>query len=85
MAAAMDIAPHDVGFGRFGHGIGLHVPEPPSLHADDPTPLEAGFTVCIEPTVVHAGVNYVVEEEYILTAAGLERLSPAAPEEILVL
>ena len=31
IAAAMDIAPGDVGFGRFGHGLGLNV-EPPSLH-----------------------------------------------------
>lgn len=85
MAAAMGIAPHQVGFGRFGHGIGLHVPEPPSLHADDPTPLDAGLTICIEPTLVHAGVNFVVEEEHVVTAAGLERISPQAPAEILVL
>ena len=43
MASVMDIAPDAVGFGRFGHGIGLHVPEPPSLHAADPTVLEPGL------------------------------------------
>jgi Xaa-Pro aminopeptidase len=84
MAAAMDIAPGDVGFGRFGHGIGLHVPEPPSLHGDDPTPLEHGFTLCVEPAVEHVGLNFVVEEEHVVTGAGLERLSPRAPAEILV-
>lgn len=85
MAAAMDIAPNDVGFGRFGHGIGLHVPEPPSLHAADPTPLDAGLVLCIEPAVVHAGVNYVVEEEHVVTDSGLELLSPRSAEQIIVL
>ncbi|WP_084964850.1 M24 family metallopeptidase [Thermoactinospora rubra] len=85
MAAAMDIAPHTVGFGRFGHGIGLHVPEPPSLHPADSTPLEEGFTICIEPAVVHGGINFVVEEEHLLAATGFERLSPRSPEGIIVL
>jgi Xaa-Pro aminopeptidase len=84
MASAMDIAPGDVGFGRFGHGIGLHVPEPPSLHGDDPTPLEDGFTLCVEPALEHAGLNFVVEEEHVVRNAGFERLSPPAPGEILV-
>lgn len=83
MASAMDIAPGDVGFGRFGHGIGLHVPEPPSLHADDSTPLEEGSTLCIEPAVAHTGLNFVVEEEHVVTDTGFERLTPMAPEEIL--
>lgn len=82
IAAAMDIAPDDVGFGRFGHGIGLNV-EPPSLHGDDTTVLEEGFTVCIEPAVEHEGSNFVVEEEYAITADGAERLTPVAPREIL--
>ena len=80
----MDIAPDDVGFGRFGHGIGLHVPEPPSLHADDTTPLEPGFTLCIEPAVEHDGLNFVAEEEHVVTETGFERLTPRAPDEILV-
>lgn len=85
MAKAMDIAPHEVGFGRFGHGIGLHVPEPPSLHVADRTPLKTSFTFCIEPAVVHEGVNYVLEEVHVVTDDGLERLSPRAPQEIIVL
>jgi Xaa-Pro aminopeptidase len=84
IAAAMDIAPGDVGFGRFGHGIGLHVPEPPSLHGDDPTPLEDGFTLCVEPALEHSGLNFVVEEEHVVRGARFERLSPAAPDGILV-
>jgi Xaa-Pro aminopeptidase len=72
-----------VGFGRFGHGIGLRVPEPPSLHRADTTALEPGFTLCIEPAVAHEGVNFVLEEEHALTDAGWERLSRAAPAEIM--
>lgn len=85
MSEAMDIAPDEVGFGRFGHGIGLHVPEPPSLHAGDPSTIGHGFTLCIEPAVVHEGVNYVVEEEHVVTAGGLQRISPPAPAEIIVI
>ena len=83
MAQAMGIGPADVGFGRFGHGIGLHAPEPPSLHPADATTLEPGFTLCIEPAVAHEGVNFVLEEEHTLTDAGWERLSPEAPAEIV--
>lgn len=83
MATAMGIAPDQVGFGRFGHGIGIHVPEPPSLHPADSTELEAGMTLCIEPSVSHAGLNFVVEEEHVVRADGLSRLSPAAPAQIL--
>lgn len=85
MAEAMGIGPGDVGFGRFGHGIGLLVPEPPSLHGDDTTPLETGNTLCVEPAVEHAGVNFVAEEEHVVTESGLERLTPRAPDGILVL
>ena len=79
MRKAMGVDPAAVGFGRFGHGIGLHVPEPPSLHPEDPTVLRPGFTFCIEPTVCHDGINYVVEETYVVTGDGLERISPPAP------
>jgi Xaa-Pro aminopeptidase len=84
LGTAIGIEPHEVGFGRFGHGIGLHVPEPPSLHADDSTPLEPGFTLCIEPAVEHDGLNFVAEEEHVVTETGFERLTPRAPDEILV-
>lgn len=85
MGKAMAISPNEVGFGRFGHGIGLHVPEVPSLHPGDTTLIGPGTTMCIEPTVRHAGVNFVVEEEHVVTASGLERISPHAPEEIIIL
>ncbi len=83
--SAMRTDPTEVGFGRFGHGIGLHVPEPPSLHPDDPTAFVAGSTLCIEPTVRHDGINYVVEETYQVTESGLTPISPPAPAKIIEL
>jgi Xaa-Pro aminopeptidase len=84
-AHRLGIDPTAVGFGRFGHGIGLHVPEPPSLHPDDPTLLADGMVLCIEPAVVHAGVNFVAEEEWVVEHGALRRLSPAAPAAIFEL
>ncbi|MFC7622667.1 M24 family metallopeptidase [Microlunatus sp. GCM10028923] len=83
--SAMRTDPAEVGFGRFGHGIGLHVPEPPSLHPDDPTEFVLGSTLCVEPTVQHGGINYVVEETYQVTDVGLTPISPAAPPGIIQL
>jgi Xaa-Pro aminopeptidase len=85
VAEALGIGPGDVGFGRFGHGIGLRVPEPPSLHPADPTPLADGTVLCVEPAVEHAGLNMVAEEEHVVEHGRLMRISPAAPGEIVVL
>ncbi len=85
LATAIGIEAHDVGFGRFGHGIGLLAPEPPSLHPADPTRLESGFTLCLEPTVAHDGLNFVAEEEHLFADGHFQRLSPAAPDEVTVL
>ena len=49
IGSALDLPPGGVGFGRFGHGIGLYMPEPPSLHPADPTPLDDGVVLCVEP------------------------------------
>src|SRR5207249_7003212 len=66
---------------RIGHGIGLNLTEPPSLNESDPTVLEPGMALAIEPTIVAADGRFVVEENLIVTEAGLELLSePASPE-----
>lgn len=81
---ATRLAPADVGFGRFGHGIGLYMPEPPSVHLLDESPLRDGTVLCVEPAVLHAGGNYVVEEEHVFFDGRPTRLSPLAPPELLV-
>lgn len=83
IAEATDIDPGNVGFGRFGHGIGLYMPEPPSLHVGDDTPLEDGMVICIEPAVVHDGANYVVEEEHVVQEGKPVRISPPARPSII--
>jgi Xaa-Pro aminopeptidase len=80
---ATDLSPGNVGFGRFGHGIGLYMPEPPSIHVLDETPLTDGMVICVEPAVLHEGSNYVVEEEHVVRDGQLVRISPAAPEGIV--
>lgn len=81
IGGATGLAPDEAaGFGRFGHGIGLHMPEPPSIHALDDTPLTDGMVLCVEPAVLHGGANYVVEEEHVVREGRMVRISPAAPE-----
>lgn len=83
IAAAAGLAPGAVGFGRFGHGIGLYMPEPPSLHPRDDAPLVEGTVVCVEPAVEHDGSNYVVEEQCVVRGGRLELLSPPAPRALI--
>jgi Xaa-Pro aminopeptidase len=80
---ALDLPPGSVGFGRFGHGIGLYMPEPPSLHPDDPTPLDDGTVLCVEPAYLGATGNYVVEEEHVVSNGRLRRISPEAPRSLI--
>lgn len=82
IAEATDGAP----FGRVGHGVGLDLTESPSLHPHDPTPLEKGFVLCVEPNCHIGGVGYLMgEEEVVVTESGAELLSPPFPPEPKVL
>jgi hypothetical protein len=59
------------------------MPEPPSLHPDDPTPLDDGVTLCVEPAYLGATGNYVVEEEHVVSEGRLSRISPEAPRSLI--
>jgi Xaa-Pro aminopeptidase len=68
-----------VKFHYLGHHVGL------SVH--DPTPrmpLEAGMVVTIEPGIYdeERGFGIRIEDTYIVTAEGFERISAAAPREV---
>jgi Xaa-Pro aminopeptidase len=52
----------DLGFGRLGHGIGLTATEPPSMVEHDPTILEAGMVVTIEPAASYDDGLYCAEQ-----------------------
>lgn len=63
---------------RVGHGLGLEVHEPPSMHGQNDTPLRAGMVVTIEPGVYLPGVGGVrIEDDYLITSDGAERMTTA--------
>ena len=56
VAAAARMALERAGYGDyieqdFGHGIGLDLPEPPRIEAEDETPIEPGMVLVIHPAV----------------------------------
>jgi Xaa-Pro dipeptidase len=69
--------------GRFGHGLGKAMTEPPSVHPDDLTVLRPGAVVTIEPSAAYGrGKILVHEEDVVVTENGPELLSPRAPREM---
>ncbi|MBE3575872.1 MAG: aminopeptidase P family protein, partial [Firmicutes bacterium] len=81
MAEASGLLPYFMGYGdsqaRFvGHGIGLELDEFPPLAARVEIPLQVGMTLAIEPKFVFPGLGAVgIENTYVLTEAGLQRLN----------
>jgi Xaa-Pro aminopeptidase len=73
-------------YARVGHGLGLEMPEPPSLSPQDSTPLRAGEVLCIEPNREVPGVGWLVsEEEIVVREGGFDLLSPPFPRELRVI
>ena len=68
--------------GRFGHGSGLQITEPPSVMLRDNTILKPGMIVHLEPGIVTDDGIFVVEEMYHITESGCERLTNA-PRELI--
>jgi Xaa-Pro aminopeptidase len=71
---------------RWGHSIGLEMPEPPSVA----TPIghvviEPGSVLCLEPGALVDGRFYQLEEMVFVTDDGTELLSEACPPELVVL
>jgi Xaa-Pro aminopeptidase len=84
IAAALPVPDERHMFGRLGHGIGLELAEPPSLHISDETPLMPGMTLCIEPAAWFDGVGQLVAEEMVLVRDGEpELLSPETSPKLL--
>jgi Xaa-Pro aminopeptidase len=68
-----------------GHGIGLEIDELPLLARGWSQPLEAGMVFALEPKFVFPGEAAVgIENSYLVTDAGVERLT-SAPEEFVEL
>lgn len=78
--------------GRMGHGSGLRMCEPPSVHPDDMTVLRPGMVLTIEPAISYTadgesgaeGKVLVHEENLVVTEGAADLLSRRAPEEMFV-
>jgi Xaa-Pro aminopeptidase len=67
-----------------GHGVGLELDEWPVLAPGFKDPLQAGQTIAVEPKFVFPGRGVVgIENTFVVTAAGGEKLTAALPDEIL--
>jgi Xaa-Pro dipeptidase len=59
-----------------GHGVGLDLDEWPVLAKGWTDPLEPGHVFCVEPKMVFPGEGAVgIEDQYVVTAEGAERLT----------
>lgn len=63
--------------GRIGHGLGLQSTEPPDVSLADPTVLEPGMVITVEPALVFEHGIYQVEQNIAVTDTGHEVLSHA--------
>lgn len=72
--------------GRLGHGLGMQLTEPPSLHPDDRTELVPGMILTLEP-VVETGPGRILvhEENIVIRENGAEWLTAPAEPGIPVL
>ncbi len=61
--------------GRYGHGMGLFVTEPPHISADDHTVIEPGMVLTMEPGFIHHDGLFHIEENYIVHADSIEVIS----------
>jgi len=72
--------------GRFGHGLGKILTEPPSNKPGDHTVLEPGMVLTIEPNAMYGrGKILVHEENLVITSEGAELLSRRAPREMVTI
>ena len=72
--------------GRSGHGLGMHLTEPPSNMPGDRTELKPGMIMTIEPGMEYApGKNIVHEENLVITEDGYELLTRRASIEMPVI
>lgn len=82
-------AVRDSDVGRMGHGLGLAVTEPPSIHPKDVTVLEPGMVLTLEPGIGFLGPDgrkkvLVHEENFVVTEDGAEYLSKRGPDQMAV-
>ena len=68
-----------------GHGLGLEIHEPPRVGKKDPTRLEAGMVITIEPGAYIRDFGGVrIEDTVLVTKNGCEVLTPTSKELVLL-
>ncbi len=60
---------------RMGHGQGMLITEPPSIHPDDHTPLASGMVLSTEPGLSAEGVQMLWEDVFVITDNGSVRIT----------
>ena len=76
--------PNNFSKGRFGHGFGLQLTEPPSITFDNTMIIQTNMVLTIEPSIEFApGKMLVHEENIVITENGAELLSTRAPYKII--
>lgn len=81
IAANRGLEDHFMGHGEgkvkfIGHGIGLEIDELPVIAPGFKMPLQEGMVFALEPKFVFPGKGIVgIEDDYLVTAGGLERLT----------
>jgi Xaa-Pro aminopeptidase len=72
--------------GRYGHGLGIQLTEPPSHTIWDQTELTANMALTLEPSIIYEGGFLMVAEENILiTDTGVELLSSRAARDLPII
>ena len=66
--------------GRIGHGLGLQSTEPPDISLTDPTILEPGMVITVEPAIIRDHGIYQIEQNVAVTASGSDLLTRTSHE-----
>ena len=66
--------------GRIGHGLGLQSTEPPDISLTDPTVLEPGMVITVEPAIIRDHGIYQIEQNVVVTASGSDVLTRTSHE-----
>jgi Xaa-Pro aminopeptidase len=76
----------DDGVGRYGHGLGTQLTEPPSHTNWDQTEITAGMTLTLEPSLGYGnGLTMVAEENLLVLNDRVVLLSTRAPRDLPVI